>query len=73
MKEVVRFYEPSVMPWVHHDKFPEYILILLQGMVASEPACLQPEDRALNAIYPWIPGERAFILTRRRIPGHVSR
>jgi hypothetical protein len=71
--ETVRFDNPAVTPRAHCDKSLEYKLTRLQAMVASEPACLQPEDRALNAIYPWIPGGQAFILALRCISSHVSR
>lgn len=69
----VRFDDPAVTPWVHCNKTLEYMLTRLQGMVASEPACLQPEDRVLNAIDPWIPGAGAFILALRRISSQISR
>ena len=73
VKETAGFDDPAVTPRVHCDKSLEYKLTRLQAMVASEPACLQPEDRVLNAIYPWIPGGGAFILALRRISSHVSR
>ncbi|MGB7934870.1 MAG: hypothetical protein WCH04_22130 [Gammaproteobacteria bacterium] len=73
MRETTRIDDPAVMPKAVYGQSLENKLTHLQGKAASGPACLQPECRVLNAIYPWIPGERAFMLNLRCISSHVSR